>query len=49
MFTCSGDNQMIISTCGSDGQWNPDPEMFFMCPTIGELCLQTACLWFLTV
>ncbi|XP_064401906.1 uncharacterized protein LOC135347787 isoform X1 [Halichondria panicea] len=32
-FTCFEDNQMVTSTCGSDGQWNPDPEDF-MCPTM---------------
>ncbi|XP_064402839.1 uncharacterized protein LOC135348523 [Halichondria panicea] len=32
-FTCFESNQMIPSTCGSDGQWSPNPEDF-MCPTI---------------
>ncbi|XP_064403854.1 titin-like [Halichondria panicea] len=26
-FTCSGDNEVIISTCGSSG-WSPDPKTF---------------------
>ncbi len=35
---------MRTSTCGSDGQWNPDPEEF-LCPTISvyiDACMQMA-------
>ena len=33
-FTCSENNQLVISTCGSDRRWSPNPENF-VCPTMG--------------
>ena len=42
-FTCIEVNQMIASTCGSDGRWSPDPQTY-VCPTVGMDYSLVCCL-----